>query len=187
VAAAVAPAEPFALLLPGEGRGRVLQAPGKISAGGELALMVLDYDESGQVRLTGEAPPGAPVRVYVDNQVAGEVVAGEGGDWSLVLARQLDPGDYTLRLDQLDPDGRPVARLETPFSRVAQPPVAGTSQVDYVIVQPGNSLWRISRRLFGQGVLYTHIYEANQGQIRDPDLIYPGQVFEIPQGLGEAG
>jgi nucleoid-associated protein YgaU len=186
--AALAPADPLALLLPREGgRGRVLQAPGKISAGGELALMVLDYDESGQVRLTGEAPPGAPVRVYVDNQLAGEVVAGKGGDWSLVLARQLDPGDYTLRLDQLDPGGRPVARLETPFSRVGQPPVAGEAQVDYVIVQPGNSLWRISRRLFGQGMLYTQIYDANQGQIRDPDLIYPGQVFEVPRELGEAG
>lgn len=47
-------------------------------------------------------------------------------------------------------------------------------------VARGDSLWRISRRLYGQGVRYTVIYEANQQQIRDPDLIYPGQVFVTP-------
>ena len=48
-------------------------------------------------------------------------------------------------------------------------------------VQPGNSLWRIARRTLGQGLRYTVIYEANRDQIRDPNLIYPGQVFLIPQ------
>ena len=56
-----------------------------------------------------------------------------------------------------------------------------------MIVQPGNSLWRIARRIFGEGLRYVHIYEANHGQIRDPDLIYPGQVFEFPSGIGTAG
>jgi nucleoid-associated protein YgaU len=32
-----------------------------------------------------------------------------------------------------------------------------------------------------------HIFEANRGQIRDPDLIYPGQVFEVPAALTERG
>jgi nucleoid-associated protein YgaU len=34
---------------------------------------------------------------------------------------------------------------------------------------------------------YVHIYDANDGQIRDPDLIYPGQVFEMPSQIGAAG
>ncbi|MEL7488070.1 MAG: LysM peptidoglycan-binding domain-containing protein, partial [Pseudomonadota bacterium] len=49
------------------------------------------------------------------------------------------------------------------------------------IVQPGNSLWRIARRAYGSGFQYTVIYEANADQIRDPDLIYPGQIFEVPE------
>jgi len=49
-----------------------------------------------------------------------------------------------------------------------------------VVVQPGNNLWNIARVLYGRGVRYTTIYEANREQIRDPDLIYPGQVFKAP-------
>ncbi len=186
---AEAPAGPLAVLLAEDGRapGRILQAPGRISSDGQLALLVLDYDDSGRTRLTGEAPPGAPLRIYVDNQPAAEAIAEPSGRWTAVLGRDLAPGDYTLRLDQLGKQGRPVARLETPFTRVSQPPIRGKTQVDYVIVQPGNSLWRISRRLFGSGMRYLQVYDANKAQIRDPDLIYPGQVFEVPPGVGSAG
>jgi nucleoid-associated protein YgaU len=182
VVEAPAPAPPLAVLLPrsGRGTGRILQAPGRISSDGQLALMMVDYDETGLTHLSGEAQPGAPVRIYVDDEPAGSAVVKPSGQWSAVLDRSLGPGDYTLRLDQLDASGAPVARLETPFTRVGKPPIAGDVAVDYVIVQPGNSLWRISRRLFGDGFRYVFIYEANKGQIRDPDLIYPGQVFEVP-------
>ncbi len=180
---------PLAVLLAGDGQapGRILQAPGRISSDGQLALLVLDYDDSGRTRLAGEAPPGAPLRIYVDNEPAAEAVAEPSGRWTAVLGHDLAPGDYTLRLDQLGSQGRPVARLETPFTRASQPPIQGKTQVDYVIVQPGNSLWRIARRLFGSGMEYVQIYDANQAQIRDPDLIYPGQVIEIPPGVGSAG
>jgi nucleoid-associated protein YgaU len=181
--------EAFAVALPrqGAGKGRILQAPGRIGTDGALALVMLDYDEAGRIRLSGEADAGAALRIYVDNQPAGTTVVGPGGEWETVLEPTLTPGNYMLRLDQLDPSGRPDARLETPFTRVGHPPVEGDVQVDYVIVQPGNSLWRIARRVLGEGMRYVHIYQANQGQIRDPDLIYPGQVFELPSGIGAAG
>ena len=47
-------------------------------------------------------------------------------------------------------------------------------------VTRGDSLWRISRVTYGKGVRYSVIYEANQDQIRNPRLIYPGQVFVLP-------
>ena len=50
-----------------------------------------------------------------------------------------------------------------------------------VVVQPGNSLWRIARRTYGAGMRFTLLYEANKDQIRDPDLIYPGQLFVVPK------
>ena len=49
-----------------------------------------------------------------------------------------------------------------------------------VTVQPGYSLWRIARESYGEGILYVKVYEANKDQIRDPDLIYPGQIFTVP-------
>ena len=50
-----------------------------------------------------------------------------------------------------------------------------------VTVNPGNSLWRLSRRYQGQGKMYPKIVAANSGKIDHPDLIYPGQVFVIPE------
>ena len=52
------------------------------------------------------------------------------------------------------------------------------------IIRRGDNLWTIARRVYGEGIRYTTIYEANTGQIRDPDRIYPGQVFDLPEGAG---
>jgi nucleoid-associated protein YgaU len=49
------------------------------------------------------------------------------------------------------------------------------------LVRRGNSLWWIARRMYGEGVRYTAIYSANRDLIRDPNLIYPGQVFKLPK------
>jgi nucleoid-associated protein YgaU len=49
-----------------------------------------------------------------------------------------------------------------------------------VVIQPGNNLWRISRVLYGSGNKYVTLYQANKDQIRDPDMIYPGQIFKTP-------
>ena len=49
-----------------------------------------------------------------------------------------------------------------------------------VIIRKGDSLWRISRRVYGRGVRYSTIYLANQAQISDPHRIWPGQVFKVP-------
>jgi nucleoid-associated protein YgaU len=171
------------------GEGRILQAPDKLEGDGdgELTLKLVDYDDQGAIKLSGEAPPGVPVRIYVDNEPAALVIGDSEGYWITTLDQDLPGGDYTLRLDQLDKDGQTVARLETPLTRVTTPPVEGEAKVDYVVVQPGNSLWRIARRLSGDGFNYVYIFEANQAQIRDPDVIYPGQVFEVPNDVEVAG
>ncbi|MGI9491802.1 MAG: LysM peptidoglycan-binding domain-containing protein, partial [Geminicoccaceae bacterium] len=181
--------KPVAVLLDKEkgGEGKILQAPGKLQGEGQLALKLVDYDDEGAIKLSGEAPPGVPVRVYIDNEPAALVIGDSKGYWITTLDRDLPGGDYTLRLDQLDNKGQTVARLETPLTRVTTPPVEGEDKVDYVVVQPGNSLWRIARRLSGDGFNYVYIFEANQAQIRDPNVIYPGQVFEVPNETGVAG
>ena len=50
-----------------------------------------------------------------------------------------------------------------------------------VTVQPGFTLWGIAQERYGDGVLYVQVFEANRDKIKDPDLIYPGQVFSVPE------
>lgn len=55
-----------------------------------------------------------------------------------------------------------------------------------VIIRRGDTLWQISRRIYGKGVRYTTIYLANEDQITDPDRIIPGQVFGVPNETTES-
>jgi nucleoid-associated protein YgaU len=159
---------------------KVLQGPPGAGGGkpGQLGLGAVEYGDKGELRLSGTAPPGAPVRLYADNHPIGEVHAGPDGRWSLVPGPAVPEGNHTLRLDQLAPNGKVVARQELPFRREA----AGSATLaqGHVVVQPGNSLWRIAINAYGNGFNYTVIYQANHDQIRDPNLIYPGQVFAVP-------
>jgi nucleoid-associated protein YgaU len=65
-----------------------------------------------------------------------------------------------------------------PFSKAD--PATNMKSERNVIVQPGNSLWRLAYKAYGKGTQYTTIFLANKDQIKDPDLIYPGQVFAMP-------
>ena len=164
---------------PGEA-SRVLQSPFDGVSVGPLTLATVDYDDSGAVIFAGRAEPGARVRVLADGDIVGESRADDAGRWTVRAGAAFAPGVYDLQIDQIDADGRVTAVIVLPFERTAPEAARAAQQAGRVIVQPGNSLWRIARRLYGEGFQYTVIYEANRDQIRDPDLIYPGQVFEAP-------
>jgi len=171
---------------PGEA-SRVLQSPFDGVSMGPLSLETVDYDESGSVIFSGRAEPGSSVRVIADGQVVGQTTAGPNGRWSVQAGRDFAPGVYNLQVDQLDADGRVTAVIALPFERASAEDALAARDAGRVVVQPGNSLWRIARRLYGDGVQYTVIYQANREQIRDPDLIYPGQVFRAPDTDGADG
>ena len=119
-----------------------------------------------------------PCAAYVDNGFVGDARADERGRWMLAPAGPVPSGVHTLRIDQLDRAGKVVSRVEMPFQRAAAPaPDAGPGRV---VVQPGQTLWRLARTAYGQGTQYSAIYLANRDQIKDPHLIYPGQAFAIP-------
>jgi nucleoid-associated protein YgaU len=67
----------------------------------------------------------------------------------------------------------------TPLPASAQNAVV--SELRTARVERGDSLWRISTSIYGEGIRYTQLYDANASQIRDPDLIYPGQVLVVPK------
>lgn len=172
---------PLAALLPTEpGRApSVVQLPGRPVPGQRISIDAVDYGEKGDdVIVAGHGEPGSTVRVYIDNKPVGTATVAPDGRWDLRLG-DLKPGGYMLRADEIGPNGRVVARAETRFQRDTIVPPQPGQQI--VVVQPGNSLWRIARRVYGEGVRYAVIYDANKAQIGDPDLIYPGQVFTVPK------
>jgi len=197
VALSIGPAAPggkgetaLAVVLPRDGSGaaRVLQRPDGSSPTGQgapaadkpvaLSMDALEYDHLGRVVLSGRAAPGATVQIYAGSQPLATATADAAGVWSATSTRVVGPGHVELRLDQLGKDARVVQRIVVPLAQAAAMEL--TPGQTYT-VQPGNNLWQISRRAYGVGTRYLIIYSANLSQIRDPERIYPGQVFKLPK------
>lgn len=184
----VAPVAPTVLLATDEGIS-VLQmggaAPEVLQA---IALDSISYNPSGDVTLAGRGTGQGYVRVYLNNEPIKTLQIEADGSWRAPLP-EIDTGVYTLRIDEIDDEGTVVSRVETPFKReepevLAQlnsglTPETGIT-LTQVTVQPGNTLWGIASKTYGDGILYVRVFEANKDRIRDEDLIYPGQVFTIP-------
>ena len=152
--------------------------PAKESGQQRLALNTIDYDDSGIIILSGVSNPNSIINVYLDNTLAGSVTASPDGSWTIELKNTFESRQYIIRVDQVNLSAKVLERIELPF--VKAPVIEATKERATVIIQPGNSLWRIAAKVYGSGFRYTEIYEANIDQIRDPNLIYPGQVFKIP-------
>jgi nucleoid-associated protein YgaU len=176
----------LAVLMPPDAAPRLLQVPADTAAARRtVGLDVVDYDEHGAIRFAGTGRPGSLVRLYIDDTTVGEAIVDPQGRWGLVPLAGVAVGDHQLRVDELGIAGRVAARIELPFQRALLSPQDVLE--GRVVIQPGQNLWRIARYSYGQGIQYTLIYQANRDQIRDPNLIYPGQVFTVPAALGLDG
>ncbi|MEO0542888.1 MAG: LysM peptidoglycan-binding domain-containing protein [Pseudomonadota bacterium] len=173
-----------------------------------------------EVFVAGAATPGSQLRVYANEILLGDVVASDGGRYLAQVERDLPVGEYTIRVDMLNPEtAEVIRRAAVPFTRTGETRLAAvavepavelpssapviTQQVEpavapaeatevptvtatleptnqSVIIRRGDTLWQISRRVYGKGVKYTTIYLANQDQIQNPGRIWPGQIFDVP-------
>jgi hypothetical protein len=167
----------LAVLLPGEpGRPAHILQQSPAPPGQALTLDSVEYGEGGRLTLSGHADPGASLQIYAGDRLLGTATADNAsGEWTLVAPRPAGAaGEIALRVAETAARGGAVAgQIAAPLA----PPGSGAA---YVVVR-GNSLWRIARRIYGNGQRYTAIYRANRGQIRHPDLIFPGQHFAVPK------
>lgn len=169
-------------------------AGAEVLAGASEALVIdtLAFGTGGAIEISGRgAPAGVVLRAYVDNAEAGLVQAGADGGWRMQLPKAA-PGPHDLRVDAIDAAGKVVARAGTSFEATAPETLAASAKgagagagapagARVVTIARGNTLWAIARDTYGDPYLYVKLFEANRDQIRDPDLIYPGQVFTLPE------
>ena len=165
---------------------------------GSVVVKSVEATPGGKLFATGAASPNATVRLYLSGAYVGDAKAREDGRWTLTILRGLTAGTYEVRADEINPaTAAVVARAETPFDYPASAAEAAVgadgsatsaSPADLVVdfvqthhVERGHTLWGISQKFYGDGSRYELIFAANSGQIRNPNLIYPGQMFVVPK------
>ena len=165
-----------------EGGVEVLQKPIKQTLNQQkigLVVDAIDYDKTGRLSISGQAKEDSLILLYLNNIYIGKIRSNSGSRWKYSPKKPVGAGMYTLRADQVDIEGKVSARREVVFARSV--PLTNIEPGTLVVVEAGNSLWRIARRTYGRGYRYTVIYDANKEQIKDADLIFPGQVFALPE------
>ena len=143
----------------------------------QLTLDRIKYSENGTAILYGRARTDMNVMVYLNNEFKMKTIPGKDGSWNVDLGI-ISPGIYKLRIDETTINGDVKFRIETPFKQETKE-LLDKMFTKAITVQPGNSLWRIARRIYGKGIMYLDIYNKNSHLIKDPDLIYPGQIFSL--------
>ena len=179
------PSAPSVVIAGPEGVRIAQDAAGQPQVQTEVRLDAISYDAQGAVILAGRGPVAADIQVYLNNQPIQLGEIGPGGNWSLELPN-VDPGTYTLAVAEIGPSGAGESRVDTPFlredpERVAEVPEVTQAGTEVITVQPGFTLWGMARDRFGDGILYVQIFEENRDQIRDPNWIFPGQIFRMPE------
>ena len=143
----------------------------------QLTLDRIKYSDNGTAILYGRARTDMNVMVYLNNEFKMKAIPGKDGSWDVDLGI-IPPGIYKLRIDETTINGDVKFRIETPFKQETKE-LLDKMFTKAITVQPGNSLWRIARRIYGKGIMYLDIYNKNTHLIKDPDLIYPGQIFSL--------
>ena len=166
------------LIVQDDGNDLKVLSPIQVSSVDSITLDTISYTENSSTELAGRARLAYSVRIYLNNKLESEAKVSESGAWKAALSN-VQAGVYTLRLDEVSENGKVEGRLELPFKREEEALVQAMGEGS-ITVQPGNSLWRIARKYYGKGIQYVEIFERNSHLIRDPDLIYPGQIFSLP-------
>jgi nucleoid-associated protein YgaU len=160
-----------------------LDASGKVTSRFETPFKRETLDALAAV--SGDAP--APDSVIEDTVALPEAPA-QSQAAEPALSEETAPGPSASTTEPAADTAAPVvgetaAAPESPAAPQAAPAPAVPEEAPVpvtVTVQPGFTLWGIAQERYGDGVLYVQVFEANRDKIKDPDLIYPGQVFSVP-------
>ena len=153
----------------------VLQAP-EPQVQADIDIRSINHTAK-RLMIQGTAREDGKVNIYADNLYLGNATV-KNGEWALRVSKRLEAGKkYMIRADKVDDRGKVFARVEVPFEMESGMENAKRRRVRIV---KGDCLWTIAKQLYGTGFAYVTIYQANKKQIKDPNLIYPNQVFVLP-------
>ncbi|MEH2610997.1 LysM peptidoglycan-binding domain-containing protein [Bradyrhizobium sp. AZCC 1693] len=209
-----------ALITPNKPTVMLSQPAAEKPAAGAVVVAAVEIEPGGKFHVSGQARPGAALRLYLNDSFITSVTAAADGRFAVTINEGVAPGSYRVRVDEASSSGSVHARAEVPFnvpdtmvtasvpaqatasrrseSAAAQQPQLAAAgaivlpdrgspssavvvpKITTTTVSRGDSLWRLSQVSYGAGTRYAVIYKANRGQIRNPNLIYPGQVFVLP-------
>lgn len=145
-----------------------------------LTIRSIQAISAGEMSLSGNAEAGVEVVLSVNGGKAVTATPDEKNMYAANLA--IDPNAEKLKLRGRlnDENGVQVATVSLNLTRSQLDQSAGGNAL--IVVQKGDALWRIAYKTYGQGIRYVDIYRQNKSSINDPDLIYPDQIFVVPNG-----
>lgn len=153
---------------------KIMQAPELVDS--DLVVSKIDYLSNGRMVITGRALPRLRVSLALNDKYLGFARVSDYKNFGLGAdVGQLKPGEkYKINVRLHDGDGTTVANIEHEF---VMPEMTGDDNTFYT-VRRGDCLWIIARNFLRRGILFSMIAERNT--IKNPDLIYPNQLLQIP-------
>jgi nucleoid-associated protein YgaU len=167
-------------------------APGKAQANSQIAASqiaalapsAIVWRDASRILISGTSRGGVRVAVNDAKGQFGEALVLADGAWQVAGSLDMDIAVNQLRFALFDDANQIIARYDLPVK--ARDLAKGQDGSPLIVVNKGDMLWRIAYHQLGEGVKYVDIVRRNQQDIADPDLIYPKQIFAVPQSSATA-
>ena len=167
-------------------------APGKAQANSQIAASqiaalapsAIVWRDASRILISGTSRGGVRVAVNDVKGQFGEALVLADGAWQVAGSLDMDIAVNQLRFALFDDANQIIARYDLPVK--ARDLAKGQDGSPLIVVNKGDMLWRIAYHQLGEGVKYVDIVRRNQQDITDPDLIYPKQIFAVPQSSATA-
>ena len=150
-----------------------------------IQIRSLSWENKSTLRLSGFASGGYSMRAYFDDQFIASIelysapTDNKAYRWSMVAEALMQPNiNYPLLAELIDKNGNIIKKSSINVSLEAL--AIGEDGSEMMVIHKGDALWRIAYRAYGQGVRYVDIFKRNNERINDPNLIFPNQIFAIP-------
>lgn len=191
-----------------EGAGNLQKSNEKLPV--PLSFELVRVEPTGESILSGKAPQGDIIQLVINNRILSTVGADQTGVFVVTLP-SFSTGGHNIELRAVDKGGNITAStkamvvlIKEPEKNETQKEKKETSSIskkadqnsdrhnknfkpgDSVTVFEGENLWAIAKRVYGSGTRYKELYGANQKRIRNPHIIYPGQILIIPHDANSA-